>query len=204
MQVIKKFLGMMGLLLMTSTLFAAAQQPGDVVRIVMDETLAELKANKAAIQTDSNRLVDIVNKTIIPHTDLVQTSKGVLAKHWNHITHAQQQAFVKEFEQLLIRTYASSFRAYDKQEIVIVETRFNPNNANRAEVRTLIKEPGKPNLPVNYRFLKEPNGTWKVYDINVDNVSLVSSFRTQVGDAIGRDGFDKMLADMHTKNQGKF
>jgi phospholipid transport system substrate-binding protein len=199
----KKILGFICALLFSCTIMAQ-QTPDQVVRQVVDEMLSTLKQEKAAIQTDSSRLVSIVEKTIIPHADIEQTSKGVLAKHWQRLTPAQQQAFEKEFEQLLIRTYAVSFRSYDKQEIVIVETRYNPNNANRAEVRTLIKESGKPNLPVNYRFLKEADGSWKVYDINVENVSLVSSFRTQVGDAISREGFDKMLANMHAKNQEKF
>ncbi|HLF67553.1 MAG TPA: ABC transporter substrate-binding protein [Gammaproteobacteria bacterium] len=184
--------------------YAFAQTPEQVVRTVIDEVLSTLKTEKAAIKTDSNRLVRIVEEIIIPHTDIEQTSKGVLAKHWRDLTPAQQKAFEKQFEQLLIRTYAVSFRAYENQEIVILETRYNPSNANRAEVRTVIKEPGKPNLPVNYRFLKEPDGSWKVYDINVDNVSLVSSFRTQIGDAITRDGFDKMLANMKAKNREHF
>lgn len=182
----------------------AAQSPDQIIRMVTDDLFAQLKAEQAAIKTDSSRLVAIVNSTIIPHTDLHETSKRVLAKHWRALTPAQQQEFQTEFEKLLIRTYAVSFRSYDKQVVDIVETRENPNNPNMVEVRTLIKEPGKPNLPVNYRFLKEADGTWKVYDINVENVSLVSSFRNQIGDAIRRDGFEGMMANMRAKNQEKF
>ncbi len=198
----KKILCAISILFFSVCVFA--QTPDKVVQSVVDQMLSKLKTEQDAIKTDSNRLVQIVNEVIMPHTDIVQTSKGVLAKHWRELTPAQQLAFEKEFEQLLIRTYAVSFRAYQSQEIVIVETRYNPSNANRAEVRTLIKESGKPNLPVNYRFLKEPDGSWKVYDINVDNVSLVSSFRSQIGGAITRDGFDKMLVTMQTKNKEKF
>ncbi|MFA6037630.1 MAG: ABC transporter substrate-binding protein [Legionellales bacterium] len=182
----------------------AAQSPDQITRMVTDDLFAQLKADQAAIKTDSSRLVAIVNSTIMPHTDLQETSKRVLAKHWRDLTPAQQQEFQTEFEKLLIRTYAVSFRSYDKQVVDIVETRENPNNPNMVEVRTVIKEPGKPNLPVNYRFLKEADGTWKVYDINVENVSLVSSFRNQIGDAISRDGFDGMMANMRAKNQEKF
>lgn len=182
----------------------AQQSPDQVIRSVVDEMFTTLKSEKEAIKTDSNQLVAIVNKIIIPHTDVNETSKRVLAKHWRNLTGAQQQAFEKEFEQLLIRTYAISFRAYDQQVVDILETRFNPNNPNLAEVRTIIKQPAKPNLPVYYRFLKETDGVWKVYDIIVENVSLVSSFRTQIGDQITHQGFDKMLANMHAKNQEKF
>lgn len=182
----------------------AQQSPDQVIRSVVDEMFTTLKSEKEAIKTNSNQLVAIVNKIIIPHTDVNETSKRVLAKHWRNLTGAQQQAFEKEFEQLLIRTYAISFRAYDQQVVDILETRFNPNNPNLAEVRTIIKQPAKPNLPVYYRFLKETDGAWKVYDIIVENVSLVSSFRTQIGDQITREGFDKMIANMHAKNQEKF
>lgn len=200
----KKIITALWILIFSASVFAAAQTPDQVIRAVVDETLATLKAEKAAIKTDSNQLVAVVEKVIMPHADIHETSKRVLAKHWRALTPAQQQAFEKEFEQLLIRTYAVSFRSYDKQTVDILETRTNPNNASYVEVRTLIKEPGKPNLPVNYRFLKEADGSWKVYDINVENVSLVSSFRTQIGDAISRDGFEQMLTNMRIKNQEKF
>jgi phospholipid transport system substrate-binding protein len=182
----------------------AAQTPDQVIRTVVDDTFASLKAEKAAIKTDSNRLVAIVDKTIMPHVDIHETSKRVLAKHGRDLTPEQLKAFEAEFKKLLIRTYAVSFRSYDNQVVEILETRTNPNNPKYVEVRTVIKEPGKPNLPVNYRFLHEANGTWKVYDINVENVSLVSSFRTQIGDAISREGFDQMLNNMRIKNQEKF
>ncbi|MGA2654576.1 MAG: ABC transporter substrate-binding protein [Gammaproteobacteria bacterium] len=191
-------------LLFSVQVFAQAQAPDQIVRQVTDDVFATLKAEKTAVQQDSNKLVEIVNRFIIPHTDVEETSKRVLAKHWRNLTPEQQKVFEKEFEKLLIRTYAISFRSYDKQVIDILETRANPNNPNMVEVRTLIKEPGKPGLPVNYRFMKETDGVWKVYDINVDNVSLVSSFRTQIGDAITREGFDAMLANMRAKNAEKF
>ncbi len=191
-------------LLFSMQVLAASPAPDEIVRQVTSDLFAQLKTQKAAIQHDSNKLVEIVNSTIIPHTDLYETSKRVLAKHWRDLTPAQQQSFEKEFEKLLIRTYAVSFRNYDNQVVDILETRANPNNPNTVEVRTVIKEPGKSNLAVNYRFLKEQDGTWKVYDINVDNVSLVSSFRTQIGDAIAREGFDGMLVNMRAKNAEKF
>lgn len=191
-------------LLFSLQVLAATQSPDQIVRTSVDEVFTTLKAEKAAIQKDSNKIVEIVNRVIIPHTDLHETSKRVLAKHWRNLTPEQQQTFEKEFEKLLIRTYAVSFRSYDNQTVDIVETRMNPNNPNMAEVRTLIKEPGAPNLMVNYRFLKQQSGEWKLYDINVDNVSLVSSFRTQIGDSISRDGFDGMIANMRAKNAEKF
>jgi len=165
-----------GLMLVFSVSVWAAQAPDQIVRTVVDETFALLKADQAAIKTDSNKLAEIVQKIIIPHTDVQETAKRVLAKHWRDLTPEQHKAFTKEFEKLLIRTYAVSFRSYDKQVVTILETRANPNNPKMVEVRTMIKEPGKSDLPVNYRFLQEADGTWKVYDINVENVSLVSSF----------------------------
>ncbi len=199
----KKFLCAVMVLLCSAQVWAV-QTPDQITRSVVDDLFAALKAEGAAIKKDSNHLVQIVNRIIIPHADVHETSKRVLARHWRDLTPAQQQAFEKEFEKLLIRTYAVSFRSYDKQVVDILETRTNPNNPAHVEVRTVIKEPGKPNLPVNYRFIKEADGTWKVYDINVENVSLVNSFRSQIGDAINREGFEQMLNNMRIKNQEKF
>jgi phospholipid transport system substrate-binding protein len=190
--------------LLFATQIWAAQTPDQVVRSVVDQTLATLKKEQAVIKTDSDRLAAIIESIVIPHADVHETSKRVLAKHWRDLTPEQQKAFEAEFKKLLIRTYAVSFRSYNQQVVDIIETRANPNNPKYVEVRTLIKEPGKPDLPVNYRFIQEADGTWKVYDINVENVSLVNSFRTQVGDAISREGFDQMLTNMRLKNQEKF
>jgi phospholipid transport system substrate-binding protein len=199
----KKIFCAMAILVFSAQVWAT-QQPDQIIRSVVDDLFATLKAEKEAIKQDSNRLTAIVDKIIMPHVDIHETSKRVLAKHWRDLTPAQQQAFDQEFKKLLIRTYAVSFRSYDKQGVDILETRVNPNNAGLVEVRSVIKEPGKPNLPVNYRFIKESDGTWKVYDINVDNISLVSSFRNQIGDAISQDGFDQMLNNLRIKNQEKF
>lgn len=181
----------------------AMQAPQEMLESVTQQILVKLKAEKTAIQTDSARLIQIVDEIIMPHVDIEETSKRILAKNWREMTPTQHQQFVKEFEIQLIRTYAAAFRSYDQQHIVFVGTRPNPQDPKRTEVRSLIKESGQADIPVNYRLLN--NGQqWKVYDIIVDGISIVSSYRSQFNEAIARDGIDKVIQDMHEKNQQKF
>lgn len=181
----------------------AAQAPQAMLESVTQQMLTKLKTEKTAVQQNSDRLIQIVDQIIMPHVDIEETAKRILAKNWRTMTSTQRQQFTKEFEIQLIRTYSAAFRSYDQQHIVFVGTRPNPQDPHRTEVRSLIKEAGQTDIPVNYRLLKKGQ-EWKVYDIIVEGISIVSSYRTQFNDAIAREGIDQVIRNMHQKNQQKF
>jgi len=182
---------------------AAAPPATQMLQTVTQQMLQALKANNAAIQHDLNQLVKIVNEIIVPHVDLDEMSKRVLAKYWRTATPEQRVAFDEQFKLLMIRTYASAFRAYSDQTIEFVSERTNPNNADQVEVQSLIKQSGRAPIPVNYRVMKEADG-WKVFDINIDGISITSSFRNQFGDMVAQKGLDAVIADMKVRNQREF
>lgn len=181
----------------------AAQEAMQMMENLANELIASLEKNKEALQQDLSKIVDIVDTIIMPHTDFELIGKRVLGPHWRSATAEQRKAFLEEFKLLLIVTYAAAFRSYDDQEVEFVGERVDPNNANRVEVRTLIKSSGAPPIPVNYRLHKVDN-SWLVYDFNVDGVGLTSSFRSQFNSAINQKGLNQVIADMRVKNDEVF
>lgn len=182
---------------------AAADEAMTMMENMANELIAALEKNKEAVRADLSEIVDIVDDIIMPHTDFELIGKRVLGPHWRNATASQREAFMKEFKLLLIVTYAAAFRSYDDQEVEFTGERPDPNNPDRVEVRTLIKAPGAPPLPVNYR-LHKVGGKWLVYDFNVDGVGLTSSFRSQFNNAINQKGLDQVVKDMRVKNDEVF
>ncbi len=182
---------------------AAAQDALKMMQGLADELIVAIQANKEAIRADMSEIVDIVDKIIMPHTDFELIGKRVLGPHWRTATQPQREAFMKEFKLLLIVTYAAAFRSYDDQTVEFTNERTDPSNSNRVEVQSLIKSPGEPPIPVNYRLHLE-DGKWLVYDFNVDGVGLTSSFRSQFNNAINQKGLDQVIADMKVKNDEVF
>jgi len=170
---------------------------------VADRLIAKLNSDKAKIDSDPDHIVTLVDTIIMPVTDFELIAKHVLGVHWRNATDSQRQRFLKEFKLMLVVTYMAAFRDYKDQTVDFTGQRSDPENPNRVEVRTLIKEPGAAPIPVNYRLMNE-NGSWKVYDFNVDGVGLTSSFRSQFNNAIQKKGLDAVLADMAERNKKVF
>jgi len=176
--------------------------PQAVLKQVTDNMIQELDANKERVQTDNQFLYSLVDKILLPHADFQEMSKKVLATAWSQATPDQRERFQKEFGQLVVRTYATAFRSYKNQKVVFIDERYSPSDPNRVEIKSVIKQSGTADVPVNYRLIKEPSGEWKVYDLNVDGISLVSNFREQFAPNIRRDGLDAVIADIAAKNKG--
>jgi ABC-type transporter MlaC component len=181
-----------------------------VLKDVSDKLIARLNKDKVAIKKDPFVIIDIVDTIIMPVTDFNLIAKRVLGQNWVHATPAQQQLFLKEFKLLLIVTYIAAFRSYENQSVDFKRELPSQNDKDRVLVQTLIQQPGSPPIPVNYSMHKvddpksEGKYRWVVYDFNVDGVGLTSSFRQQFNQAIQEKGMDKMLKDMHDKNESFF
>jgi phospholipid transport system substrate-binding protein len=191
------------LLIFTANVRAAQGDATAVLKGVADHLIAKLNSDKAQIDTDPQHIVKLVDEIIMPITDFELIAKHVLGANWRTATDAQRERFLKEFKLLLIVTYMAAFRSYKDQTVDFTGERNDPSDPNHVEVRTLIKEPGAAPIPVNYRLMNE-NGSWKVYDFNVDGVGLTSSFRSQFNNAIQQKGLDAVLNDMAERNAKVF
>ncbi|TQV64899.1 MAG: ABC transporter substrate-binding protein [Halothiobacillaceae bacterium] len=174
--------------------------PDALVKATSDQVLEAIKQNREQLKTDPNLVYRIVDERVLPHFDFEAMSKLVLGVNWRRATPAQQAAFIREFRSLLVRTYAKSLAEYDEQGIRYLPLRPEADPAE-ATVRTEIQPKAGPSIPVDYR-LKKSGTEWKVYDVSIDAVSLVTNYRTTFNQDIQRIGMDGLIKQLQRRNAG--
>ena len=162
------------------------------------EVLQIIRDNRARVASDPAYIDALVNEKIVPHLDFYAMTRLALAAHWKQATKEQRKGIATEFRQLLLRTYGKSLAAYQDQRIVFKP--YQPGSReDRAVVRSeFISDTGKP-VPVDYK-LRMKNG-WKIYDIRIDGISLVSNYRSSFDAEIQQAGIQGLLDSLREKNQ---
>lgn len=187
------------LLIMTS--FAAfnvrAQTAPDVlVRTTVEEVLAILKQNQ-----DRRTLQDVAEKKVLPHFDFRAMTQLAMGKFWRDATPVQQKALENAFRSLLVRTYTTALAesANVERKIEVKPLQMKPGD-DYTTVRTLVREPGRPPLSIDYRMTLVGKN-WKVTDIVAENASLVINYRGTFAAEIGRGGIDGLIKALEDKNK---
>ncbi|MDD5579898.1 MAG: ABC transporter substrate-binding protein [Methylobacter sp.] len=155
-----------------------------------------------AYQNDFNKAVQFVDGIVTQFADMPKVSQLVLGKNIRNATPDQRQRFMKEFKTLLVRIYTRAFLEYKDWSIT-----FSPNNDDKDDGKTLIKtvvnQPGQQHVDVSYRMVLDEQGEWKVYDIIIGGVSLVTNYRTTFDQEIAKtgsiDSVIQMLIDKNSK-----
>jgi len=187
------------LLIMTSfTAFTVRAQtaPDVLVRTTVEEVLAVLKQNQ-----DRRTLQDIAEKKVLPHFDFRAMTQLAMGKSWRDATPAQQKALENAFRSLLVRTYTTALAesANVERKIEVKPLQMKPGD-DYTTVRTLVREPGRLPLSIDYRMtLVDKN--WKVTDIVAENASLVINYRGTFAAEIGRGGIDGLIKALEDKNK---
>lgn len=193
-----------GLLLWSAQAVGADPNPNDALGLVRTTTqlvMSEVKADEAAIQSDPVHAYRIVEKHVSPHVDLERSSRWVLGKHWRRASDAQKVRFIAEFRTLLLNTYATALAANPS-----VTIEFLPLKESRrkgvAIVRTRIpQQTGQP-ISVHYRMHSGKAG-WKLFDVSIEGVSLVSTYRSSFSRMVKDRGLDGLIDDLATKNRAR-
>lgn len=179
----------------------AALSPMSLMDQVTQQTLTELKNNQATLQTNPKVVYGIIHHILLPHVDLQEMSRLVLGREvWAKASPMEKQKFMMQFRLLLVRTYASALAAYKNETV-----KFKPprgQGGSQVQVDSLILQEGGPSIPVSYRLVFK-NGQWKLYDLIVEGVSLVESYRAQFADAISKNGLNGVINQLEQKNAGR-
>lgn len=188
-------------ILLIATSFAAftvrAQTAPDVlVRATVGEVLAILKQNQ-----DRRTLQDIVEKKVLPHFDFGAMTRLAMGRSWRDATPEQQKALENAFRSLLVRTYTTALAesANTERKVEIKPLQLNAGD-DYTTVRTLVMEPGRPPLSIDYRMTLIGKH-WKVTDIVAENVSLVINYRSTFATEIRRGGIDGLIKALEDKNR---
>jgi phospholipid transport system substrate-binding protein len=173
--------------------------PDALVKQTADDVLTIIKNDKEIQAGNQQKLYALVEDKIIPNFDFERVCRMVLGKNWKSATPEQQVSFQKEFRTLLMRTYSSALGKYRDQVIEFKPMRFEPD-AKNVNVKTQILQSGGQPIEVDYSLVKNTNG-WKVYDIVIENVSLVTNYRSQFSTEIRQNGLDSLNTKLADKNK---
>ncbi len=178
--------------------WASTQDAVELVRSTSNQVLEKIIDKKQELNQSPEKIFDLVNATVAPHFDFPRMSRMVLGKYWRKASDEQKRAFIEQFQALLVRTYAIALLNYSDQAIIYLPPR-TQTDRSKVMVRTEVKSSGAPSIPINYR-LRLNEGSWKVYDVIIDNISLVSNYRTGFSNQIRRKGLDSLIAQLKEKN----
>jgi phospholipid transport system substrate-binding protein len=200
---VKRFIGLTILLLWTAAATAVDDTASALVRNTSNQMLAALERNRTEIDRNPERIFSLVDTIVVPHFDFERITQSAVGRYWRQATPSQRAALTDQFQRLLVRTYAKALLSYSGQEIRYLPVRPGRGSGS-VTVSTEVREAGGAPVSIDYR-LNLKKGAWKVYDVSIDNVSLVSNYRSSFASQIRQNGIDGLIArlrQMNGKGQG--
>ena len=193
---LRSFLMVLALMtgLNTSPVLAADTPPDVLARTTTQEVLAILKQDRDIQNGNQSKVYQLVETKILPIFDFNRMTQLVIGKHWPRATAKQKQDLVTEFRNLMVRTYSSSLTAFNNQTVDFKPLTMKPGDTD-VTVRSEIRQPGGQPIPINYSMYKTSFG-WKVYDVTIDGVSLVTNYRSSFSNTIRQDGIDGLISTL--------
>ena len=176
--------------------------PDQLIKNTSEKVLAMLDENKEKYKDQPEELFVLVNDIILPHLDFRAMSKLALGKNWRKANKDQQLRFVDAFKAMLIRTYSKSLTEYAGQEIKFLPYRPPAEGKRTVKVKTMIQPTDGPAVPIDYS-LRVKNDIWKVYDIKIDGISLVTNYRNSFASDINRVGIEGLIEKLLAKSTPK-
>jgi phospholipid transport system substrate-binding protein len=171
--------------------------PSELISKAAQDVLKDLDANRAEYRKDPKKVRVVVDKYMLPHFDTAYAAQQVLAKHWRTATPEQRKRFIDAFYQSLLQNYGEALLDFTPDRLKILPYRGKPDETI-ATVRTEIRRDSGAPAKVNYTLRKTPEG-WKAYDIQIEGVSYVRSFRTDFGAEIDRKGVEAVVQRLESQ-----
>ncbi len=200
----RKFFLLAGLLFATIAQ-AELMPPDQLVKQITQDTYVYVNQDPSLQKGDISKLIDWAEKSILKDFDFNRMTRLAVGKDWRQATPEQQKQLVYEFRKLLIRTFANAFVGIKKDQTIEYKPfKLNPDDQS-VVVKTLIVKPGAKPIDVNFSMEKMTD-SWKVYDVTMAGVSMITNYRDAFSQEIhtnGVDGLIKMLADKNKQLEQK-
>jgi phospholipid transport system substrate-binding protein len=182
-------------LLVAAVAGAQGPEPDALVRSTVDEVLAVMQKTK-----DPRSLVELAEKKVLPHFDFRAMTRLAMGRSWAQASPAQRDALERAFRTLLVRTYTTALsQASAEAKVEVKPVKVKPSDTEIV-VATVVSEPGRKPLQIDYRMARS-DGSWKVYDVVVENLSLVVNYRGSFQSEIARSGIDGLIKAIEEKNR---
>lgn len=195
----KKFLLSLFLLFSVLPAVAAEKAPDALVREVSDDVLGIVRQDKAIQSGDTRRVIDLVEEKVLPHFNFRRMTILAVGKDWRQATPEQQARLVDAFRTLLVRTYSNALTQYRDQTIGYKPLKFAEADTT-VRVQTEVRQAGAQPINIDYTLEKTPEG-WKVFDVVVAGVSLVTNYRGTFAQEIRASGVDGLIKSLEQKNR---
>jgi phospholipid transport system substrate-binding protein len=173
--------------------------PSQLIESSANILLSGIDKNRAEFRKDPTGLYALVEQTLLPNFDTPYSAQLVLGQHWREATPAQRDRFVKAFYQSLLYTYGDAMIDFTGDRLKVLPTKVADADT-RATVRTLIKRSNGTNVAVNYT-MRKVNGQWKAWDVVIDGISYVKSYREDYGAEVAQKGLDAVIQRLEAKAQ---
>jgi phospholipid transport system substrate-binding protein len=178
--------------------------PGELAESVARGVLKDLDANRDAMRKDPQLIRKLIDVHFLPSFDTEYAAALVLGKHWRAATADQRKRFVDAFYQSLLQNYGEALVDFTSDRLTIQPYRGNPADTT-ATVRTEVRRDNGSRVPVNFS-MRKTSGGWKAYDVTIEGISYVKSFRTDFGTEVEQKGLDAVIKRLESQiaaGQGK-
>lgn len=194
----KKLFAFLIACLVSSVVFAE-EAPDVLVQRVTEEVLDIVRKDKDIQNGHTQKVMELVDKKVLPHFNFSRMTALALGKEWRKASPQQQQQLTAEFRTLLVRTYSNALTSYKNQKVVYKPFKMAPAEVD-VLVRTEVQQPGSKPVQLDYS-LEKADGSWKVYDVVVAGISLVTNYRDQFNQEVRNGGIDGLIAAIAAKNR---
>jgi len=170
-----------------------------MIQSTVNQLISELRERRAELEADHGALYALVEELVIPKIALNKVSRLILGSHWKTASEEQRERFTTGFKNLLMRTYATAMFEYTGDQALRFGEVTLRAEGRIAVVPTEVVLPAQTPVPVDYYCLLTADGHWQIYDIQVDGISLIISFRNQYGEYIDANGLDALIESLEEK-----
>jgi phospholipid transport system substrate-binding protein len=184
---------------------AAAQDAGPeaLVKKITADVMEAIKSDKQLAAGDRQKALKLAEEKILPHVDFEEAARLAMGRSWSQASAEQKKRLVQEFRSMLVRTYSASISAYEGQTMKVLPVRMKPDDTEVTVRNQYIRQGAKP-VAIDYS-MRKTDGGWKIFDIVVEGVSLVLTYRSEFDAVVkqqGVDGLIKALAQKNTPRSG--
>ena len=199
----KKYLGiplMLSAWLLATPAWAIETSPDTLVDNTAQEVLAIVRQDKDIRGGNKAKILDLVEAKVLPHFNFNRMTRLAMGKNWSKAAPEQQQELVKEFRTLLVRTYSNALSNYSDATIKVEPLKSKGGETDTTVKTRVIQEQGQEPVPIDYSMEKTSDG-WKVYDVTVAGVSLVTNYRSTFNTQVREGGVEKLIKTLADKNR---
>ena len=178
---------------------AEEMSPEDLVKKVTSDVLAAVKSDKQLAAGDKQKALKLAEDKILPLVDFEEATRLAVGRAWRQANPEQRKGLIDEFRSMLVRTYSNAIGAYEGQTMKVLPSHNKPGDTE-ATVRNQYIRPGAKPVPIDYQMHKTPQG-WKIYDITVEGISLVLTYRSEFDQVVKQGGIDALIKRLREKNE---